>query len=208
MKRVRLDEIEMLPALGGELQWKPVRYALGVSAFGINAYVGASVGDLVVEEHADDHQELYLVAAGCARFRCGDEEFDAPEGTLVLLEPGEHRLAHATEAGTTVVAIGADAERFTPSAWELGFRVSGLVALGRLDEARAAVDEALATHPDWGFHFCRAQLAAAEGKVDVARAHLAEAAEADATVVARARADRLLAPLLRESERVPDLPGT
>ena len=107
MKRLHLDEIESLPALGGLLQWKPVRHTLGISAFGINAYRGEQEGDLVVEEHADPHQELYIVVSGRARFRAGEEEFDAPAGTLVLFEPREHRVAQALEPGTTIVAVGA-----------------------------------------------------------------------------------------------------
>src|ERR671935_2582939 len=118
MKRIHVDEIESLPALGGELQWKPVRHTLGVDAFGINAYHGEKEGDLVVEEHADPHQELYLVLRGRARFRSGEDEFDAPAGTFVLFEPQEHRVAHAAEADTVVVAIGAEAARFEPSGWE------------------------------------------------------------------------------------------
>src|SRR5207247_1053689 len=148
VKRLHLDEIESLPALGGLLQWKPVRHTLGISAFGINAYRGEQEGDLVVEEHADPHQELYIVVSGRARFRAGEEEFDAPAGTLVLFEPREHRVAQALEPGTTIVAVGAEAERFEPSAWEFAFRAKGLFDLGRIEEAREVVEEGLRRHPE------------------------------------------------------------
>jgi quercetin dioxygenase-like cupin family protein len=192
MKRVHLDEIESLPALDGELQWMPVRHTLGVDAFGINAYRAENEGDLVVEEHADPHQELYLVVTGSARFRSSGEEFDAPAGTLVLFEPDEHRVAHATKAGTTVLAVGAEAERFEPSAWEYGFRAAGLIDLGRFDEAGRAIDEGLDQHPDSGFNYVRARLAAAYGDFESAREHLGLAAAADPSVLARARKDPLL----------------
>ena len=146
MKRIHVDEIESLPALDGHLQWKPVRHTLGIDAFGINAYAGDE-GDLVVEEHADDHQELYLVVRGRARFRAAEEEFDAPAGTLVLLEPGEKRIAHAADPGTVVVAVGAESKRFEPSRWEYGFRAGGLARLRRFDEARRAIDEGLERYP-------------------------------------------------------------
>lgn len=195
VKRVHLDEIESLPALGGELQWKPVRHRLGVDAFGINAYRAESVGDLVVEDHADEHQELYVVVSGLARFSVEGEEFDAPAGTLVLLAPGEHRVAHAAEPGTTVLAVGAEAQRFEPSAWEYGFRAAGLIDLGRLDEARRAIAEGRERYPDVPYHFQHARLAAAEGDPEAAREHLRQAKETDPTVAERARNDPLLSGL-------------
>jgi quercetin dioxygenase-like cupin family protein len=149
VKRIHVDDIETLPALeDGELQWKPVRYTLGIDAFGINAYQGKKEGDLVVEEHADPHQELYLVLSGRARFQTDDDEFEAPAGTFVLFEPRERRVAHAAEPGTTVVAVGAEAKRFEPSQWEYGFRGWGLARLGRHDEARAAIEDGLQRYPD------------------------------------------------------------
>ena len=196
MQLIHLDEIEALPALGGQLQWRPVRHALGISAFGINAYHGAQPGDLVVEEHEDEHQELYVVVSGRARFRSGDDQFEAAAGTLVLFEPGEHRVAHAVEPGTTVLAIGAESARFKPSAWEYGMRATGLTDLGRHEEARAALAEGRAAYPEWGFHFTRARIAAAEGELDEAREQLRLAVEADAAAAGHARADALLAPLL------------
>jgi len=192
MLRIHLDDVESLPVLDGELQWKPVRHVLGIDAFGINAYHGAEPGDLVVEEHEDDHQELYVVMSGRARFRSADDEFDASAGTLVLFAPREHRVAHAVEAGTTVLAIGAESARFEPSPWEYGFSASGLTDLGRYDEARAAIDEGRARHPAVGFHFSRARLSAAQGEIE----HLRLAAETDSTALERARNDRLLGPLV------------
>lgn len=198
MKRVHLDEIETLPALGGALQWKPVRHTLGIDAFGINAYHAENVGDLVVEEHADPHQELYVVITGCARFRSREEEFDAPAGTLVLFEPDEHRVAYATENGTTVLAVGAEAERFEPSPWEFGFRAAGLIDLARFDEARRAIEEGIEQYPDRGFNYERARLAAADGDVERALEHLRRAAEKDPSALERARTDHLLRDLAAE----------
>jgi mannose-6-phosphate isomerase-like protein (cupin superfamily) len=192
MKRVHLNEVESLPALDGALQWKPVRHALGIDAFGINAYHAEEVGELVVEDHEDPHQELYVVLTGRAKFRSNDEEFDAPAGTLVLFEPDEHRVAYAAESGTTVLAVGAEAERFEPSAWEYGFRAAGLIDLGRFDEAGQAIEEGLDQYPDSGFNYVRARLAAAYGDLESAREHLHLAAAADPAVLQRARKDPLL----------------
>ena len=178
MKRLHLDEIESMPLTWLGLDWRPVRHALGITAFGINAYHGAQAGDLVVEEHSDPHQELYVVLRGSARFRAGDEEFDAPAGTLVLLEPEEHRVAHGAEPGTVVLAIGAESKRFEPSAWEYGFRGRALFDLRRAEEAWEAIEQGLERYPDRGLLvFTRAVLNAERGDEEAALADLRRAIE-------------------------------
>ncbi len=190
MKRVHVDEIEALPALDGELQWKPVRHTLGIEAFGINAYHGENEGDLVVEEHRDPHQELYVVVRGRARFRSEEDEFDAPVGTFVLFEPREHRIAHAAEPGTTVVAVGAEAKRFEPSRWEYSFRAGGLSKLGRHDEARRAIEEGRERYPDsWELVYDLACVESLAGNADAALEHLRRAVELDTAAAGRARDD-------------------
>jgi hypothetical protein len=132
----RLEDIPAVEGHGLEIDslWKPVRHHLGVEVFGINAYVGESEGDLVIEEHdeADDeyggeHQELYFVARGRAEFGVGDQTLDAPAGTFVFYDdPTEKRRAVAREPGTTVLAMGATkGVAFTPSSWETQ-RTAGL----------------------------------------------------------------------------------
>lgn len=191
MKRVHVDEIEALPITPGEpLAWKPVRYTLGVDAFGVNAYHGENPGDLVVEDHADRHQELYLVLRGAARFRAGEEEFDAPAGTFVLFQPGEQRVARAVEPGTVIVAVGAEEKRFDPSEWEFAFRAYGLSALGRREEAYAALDEGVAQYPESGrLLYDRACLEALAGDRDAALEHLREALERKPELAELARTD-------------------
>ncbi len=191
MKRIHVDEIETLPALDeGSLQWKPVRHSLGIDAFGINAYHGAKEGDLVVEEHADQHQELYLVLSGRARFEAAGEEFDARAGTFVLLEPNEKRVAHALEPETVIVAVGAEAERFEPSPWEYAFRGWGLAKLGRFDEARRAIDEGLERYPDKPrLLYDLACVEALAGEKERALTSLGEAVRRDAQFAEHARGD-------------------
>jgi mannose-6-phosphate isomerase-like protein (cupin superfamily) len=202
MKVVTLDDIESLSVGHLGLQWKPVRHALDVSAFGINAYHGAQEGDLVVEEHADPHQELYLVARGRARFRSGEEEFDAPAGTFVLFEPREHRVAHAAERDTVVVAIGAEAGRFEPSGWEYAFRGKALFDAGRHAEARAAVLEGLTRYPERAdLLYTRACLEADAGDRDAAVASLLSAAAGFSGVLDWAGEEKALAPI-RDDPRV------
>jgi hypothetical protein len=83
--------------------WKPVRKALGVSAFGINAYTAANAGDKVIEDHTEQqlgHGEIYFVVSGHATFTVDGERIDAPAGTLVYLDdPAQRRAAVAEVAG-------------------------------------------------------------------------------------------------------------
>ena len=129
-RTLHLDDIETIrfPAESDVPDWKPVRHTLGVDAFGTNAYVAPSAGDIVIEPHdelpgegeAAGHQEIYLVLDGAARFTVDGESFDVPKGGIVFLRnPALRREAVALEDGTVVFAVGAPAgEAFVPSAWE------------------------------------------------------------------------------------------
>jgi mannose-6-phosphate isomerase-like protein (cupin superfamily) len=117
---VHVTEVPPVSSAVEGLVWRPVRHHLGVRAFGTNAYTGADVGDLVVEPHDEDEdEELYVVLSGAARFTVDEETFDAPAGTLVLVTPPSHRVAHATAPDTAVLAVGAaPGKPFTVSEWE------------------------------------------------------------------------------------------
>jgi hypothetical protein len=108
--------------------WKPLRHHLGVGAFGVNAWVAARPGELVIERHdemqddpaAQSHEELYVVVRGGARFTVGGEDVDAPAGTVVFVaDPRVTREAVATEPDTVVLTVGAArGVAFEPSPWE------------------------------------------------------------------------------------------
>jgi uncharacterized cupin superfamily protein len=103
------------------LDWRPVRDHLGISAFGVNAFVGASVGDRVVELHDEDGgpEELYVVVRGATRFVIDGEQHDVPAGSVALVAPGRTREAFATQPDTLVLVVGAQAgEAFVVSEWE------------------------------------------------------------------------------------------
>ena len=114
----------------GSYAWIPIRHELGVSAFGVNAWVGRNVGDQVIEPHretpdgeagvAQAQEELYFVTSGHATFTIDGEVVEAPAGTLVFVrEPEAMREAVAREAGTTVLAVGAPVgEGFEVAPWE------------------------------------------------------------------------------------------
>jgi mannose-6-phosphate isomerase-like protein (cupin superfamily) len=128
-RTLRLSEVKPIPSpCAEEIQgWLPLRHALGVEAFGVNAWLGREAGDEVIEKHAelgedptDNHEELYLVIEGHATFTVDGQEVDAPRGTLIFVkDPAIVRHAVARSAGTTVLAIGAaPGKAFEPSPWE------------------------------------------------------------------------------------------
>ena len=125
----QLQDLPRIPAGGPEdAAWTPIRHALGIGAFGVNAWHGEHAGDLVIEEHDEipdsagdcaGHEELYLVLSGHAQFVAGDDVVDAPADTLIALPPNVRRKAIALADETTILAIGAPrGEAFRPSAWE------------------------------------------------------------------------------------------
>ena len=183
MKVVRIDEIEPIAVVGGELQWRPLRRTLGIGAFGINAY-SADAGHLVVEEHdetgagAGHHEELYVVVTGRATFTVDGEQIDAPVGTCVFLDdPKERRAARAVEDGTTVLAVGGvRGEAFRVSPWEFAFAGIPAYEAKRYDETKALLLEGLELYPgNTSLLYDLACVEAVLGDRDAALEHLREA---------------------------------
>ena len=80
---------------------------LGFRPAGVNARIADAGGELV-PPHTEDggSEELYVVVRGRATFTVGDEEADAPAGTLVFAAGDAFRTAVAVEDGTIVFAVG------------------------------------------------------------------------------------------------------
>jgi len=180
---LRLDEIDPIPVVNGTLLWRPIRRALDIGAFGINAYVAPEAGLDVVEEHTESalgHEEVYIVLSGRATFTLGDDELDAPTGTVVFIrDPAVKRHARAEEPGTQVLAVGGRrGEGFEPSPWEDFFAAEPLRAAGDYDAYVAALASALVKRPDHPatlYNLACAEVLA--GRADDALAHLRRALE-------------------------------
>jgi len=119
--RVAVTDLPTVP--DGEAAWAPVRHALDIAAFGVNAFTAQRSGAVVIEDHDESdsrHEELYVVLTGLAEFTIGGESFDAPAGTLVAVrDPDLRRVARAGQAQTTVLAVGGVVgEAFEPRDWE------------------------------------------------------------------------------------------
>lgn len=182
-----LDDLERLPVNDQGLLWRPIRRRFGISAFGTNAWTAANAGDRVLEEHheRDGHEEMYFVAAGRATFTLGDDEHDAPAGTLVFARPGTRRGAIAQEPGTTILAIGAKPGIvFKPSEWEEWYAANAYRRLGRDEEARKLMDASIAANPEaWQGYYNLACFEALDGRREEAIAALQRALELDADEV-------------------------
>jgi hypothetical protein len=126
VRHLHLDDVPPRPGADTGHEWLAMRHALGVGAFGLNAYRAPEAGVEVIERHdeRDDdgggQQELYVVLTGRATFTVGEETIPAPAGTFVFIEdPALQRVAVADEPGTTIMAVGArQGVAFAPSEWE------------------------------------------------------------------------------------------
>jgi quercetin dioxygenase-like cupin family protein len=182
MRSVQLRDLPAIDVAG--CHWHRVRHALGVTAFGTNAY-SADAGELLIEPHdeigeggAAGHEELYVVIAGRATFTVAGEKVDAPAGTLVLAQPDEHREATAAEDGTWALVIGGPPGAAGPvSPWEFAF-----AAAAEDDPVRRyeRASEGLEAWPDHGgLHYNLGCYAALAGMPDKALEHLQVAIAAD-----------------------------
>ena len=174
----RIDDLERIPLEGN--QWRPIRRALGVTGFGINAYTAAEAGDEVIEPHdetsagAGGHEELYLVVSGAAEFTIDGERVEAPAGTLILVPVAAHRVATATEPGDHRAGDRRRSRAPMPvSPFEYWYAAQGPYSRGDYDEAVAVASEGLADYPEHPtLHYQLACYNALAGHPDEALEHL------------------------------------
>jgi tetratricopeptide (TPR) repeat protein len=144
-----LDDIEQVD--DGRCVFRAVRQHFGITSFGVNAWTAAKPGERIINEHdeADEHEELYLVVQGRARFELDGTSVDAPTGTFVFAEPGVTRTAFAEEAGTTVLALGgAPGKAYEVTGYELWAPVRKLYDEGRYAEAADALRDVVEANPN------------------------------------------------------------
>jgi hypothetical protein len=102
-----------------DARWTPIRNHFGITAFGVNAYTARKAGDRLIGEHdhadpADEqHEELYFVHTGHARFRLDGREVDAPAGTFVSV-PDVSTVRSATALADDTVALVVGGEPGAP----------------------------------------------------------------------------------------------
>jgi mannose-6-phosphate isomerase-like protein (cupin superfamily) len=204
-----LDEIPLTD--DGRAPWHAVRHHLGIRAFGINAFVAREAGDRVINEHTEEEgeEELYLVLSGHATFTIDGEEIDAPKGMLVLVPPATRRTAFGTEAGTTVLAIGATpGQPYVVSGWEVWAPVNPVYETGDYEGAAARAAELAEKYPGYpGLLYNLACCESLAGRGDDAIAHLGRAIEIQDRFRKFARGDSDFDPI-RNDPAFAELVGT
>ena len=174
-----LDEIDEIT--DGRVPWRPVRHHFGITSFGVNAFIGREAGDRLINEHdeADEHEELYVVQRGRARFELDGKEVDAPAGTLVFAEPGVKRTAFAEEPETILIAIGgAPGQAYEPHGWEVWSQLAPLFQAGEYEQVADRGRELLQGHPEYAGVFYNVACAEAlAGRREDALEHLSHAVE-------------------------------
>ncbi len=152
MTHVHVDELDRIELPGGFV-WRPARRYFDIRAFGVNAYSPREAGAQVVEEHSEqqlEHEEIYLVLRGRARFTLDGAEHELGPGELVFVrDPKVRRGAVGLTDDTVVLALGGKpGEAYTPSAWEAMFAAVPAAEREDWDEAIRLHEEALAEQPE------------------------------------------------------------
>jgi tetratricopeptide (TPR) repeat protein len=150
MSHASIDELDRIEMDEGFV-WRPVRRHFGIRAFGVNAYSARAAGAQVIESHTEqDHEEIYLVLRGRARFTIDGSDHELAAGQLVFLrDPTLRRGAVALDEDTVVLAFGGKpGAAHEVSAWEAMFAAVPAARAEQWGEAIRIHEEALAEAPD------------------------------------------------------------
>jgi quercetin dioxygenase-like cupin family protein len=101
------------------------------------------VGEITIAPHTDgppqhrhaQHDEGFYVVSGAARFTVGEQTYDAPAGTFVMIPPGApHTFANPTDENTVLL------NTFTPDLYVQYFRdLHDMIAAGQPLSEQAVV---------------------------------------------------------------------
>jgi len=194
MNTAHVDELDRIEMPDGFV-WRPVRRRFGIEGFGVNAYSSREAGAQIVEEHSEsdlEHEEIYLVLRGRARFTIEGDEHELGQGELVFVrDPVLRRGAIALDDDTIVLALGGKpGAAHEVSAWEAMFLAVPAMREERWDEAIRIHEEALAEKPDHpALLYNLACMEARGGRPADALAHLRRAVELEPKWAAHAAKD-------------------
>lgn len=152
MSVTHIDQLDAIEMPDGFV-WRPIRRHFDIRGFGVNAYTAIEAGGQVIEEHTEtrlEHEEVYLVLRGRAKFTVGSDEHELGAGQLVLVrDPALRRGAVALDDDTVVLALGGKpGEPHRVSAWEAMFAAVPAAREERWADAIRIHEEALEEQPD------------------------------------------------------------
>jgi hypothetical protein len=138
-RTLRIDEVDPIEVAG--VRWHPLRHALGVRGFGVNAYSGAA-GQDVIEEHTESDEDgttvLALGGAPGVPFEVSAWEW--------RFRAQPHIDAEEWETGVALMHDGLAAR---PGDASLLYNLACFEArLGRLDDAAGHLQQAFESRPD------------------------------------------------------------
>lgn len=94
---------------------KPVRQALGVSAFGMNQYDSPPGFEGRAHDELDSGQEeVYVPLAGSGYIRIDEEEVDLEPGRYVFVPPQPTRQVVAGPEGLSYLVVGSQPGAYSP----------------------------------------------------------------------------------------------
>jgi mannose-6-phosphate isomerase-like protein (cupin superfamily) len=163
-RAVRVDELERRG------RFIPMREALGIHSFGINAIKQGEDGVLINEhDEAGGQEEVYVVLDGTATFEIDGETVEAPPGTFVSVPPESKRKA--TGDATVLALGGTPGEAYQGMDWGEArpMHEESMEAYGeeRYADAVAAVRRGLEQFPDHpGLNYNYACFATLAGEID------------------------------------------
>ena len=206
-----LDELEPAPliapgATDDGRQRFDVRRRFGITSFGIQAYSAPSEVD-VIREHDETllgdagQEELYIVLNGVATFEIDGDSFEAPAGSLVLVQPTAKRKATAKDSGTKILVVGGTpGKAYDPTPEEAG---EAMLAYGKGDYDTAVAKQLVVVEKrpdDPVAYFNAACFEARADRADDAIEHLRRAVEINERIKELVRTDEDL-DSLREDPR-------
>jgi uncharacterized cupin superfamily protein len=105
------DEVEAVNGV-----FRPIRRALGVTAFGINQEELPPNGDQYpYHDHAGDgQQEVFYVLAGAGKIVVDGEDVELMPGRYVYVEPESKRQILPGDEGLRMICVGSPPGAYTP----------------------------------------------------------------------------------------------
>jgi tetratricopeptide (TPR) repeat protein len=211
----KLDELEAAPLVAPDATDEgrrrfDVRRKLDITAFGVQAFSAPSGID-VINAHDEmllgeaGQEELYIVLNGAATFEIDGETIEAPEGSIVTVQPSANRKATAKDDGTTILVVGGTpGKAYEPYPEEAAEAFSAYNA-GDYEVALAKQRIVVEKRPsDPVVHFNAGCFAARAGLADEAIEHLGRAVEINERIKELIATDEDL-DSIRNDERLAEL---